>query len=281
MSIEILGPGGLDYLTCRYGTSKLMFRGPKRSLKGRFVAFIGGTETYGKFIAEPFPALIEQALEVPCVNFGLLNAGIDAFAKDPFVIETASRADVTVIQLVGAQNLSNRFYSVHPRRNDRLVTASALLKTIYGEVDFADFNFTKHMLQHLLTLSPERFAIVRSELQQAWLARMRLMLGQISGKKVLLWLAARTPEDMPDANTHGIPDLGEDPLFITRDMIAQIAPLVDDVVEMSTNGGAVGADVKGMVFSEMERMAAEQMLGPTAHSDAAGALVPVIEALRT
>ena len=119
MSIDTMGPGALDYLPCRYGSSKLVFRGPRRELGQPFVAFVGSSETYGKFIKEPFPALVEQQLGRACVNFGLLNAGVDAFVHDPFVRNTAAQADVTVVQIMGAQNMTNRFYAVHPRRNDR------------------------------------------------------------------------------------------------------------------------------------------------------------------
>ena len=279
MSIEILGPGALDYLPCRYGTSKLLFRGPRRSLDQPYVAFFGGTETYGKFIAEPFPALVERELGVTCVNFGLLNAGIDAFVHDPFMIEAAGRAEVTVVQAVGAQNLSNRFYSVHPRRNDRFVEASMLLKTIYSEVDFSEFNFTKHMLGHLLRLSPQRFEAVRHEVQQAWLARMRLMLGQIKGKIVLLWLIP-APSPEAEAEEEAGPRLGEDPLFITEEMIAQIKPLVTELVRIPVTPEAVGAETEGMVFSEVETMAAACMPGPAVHAAAAAGLLPVIERLR-
>ena len=34
--------------SCRYGNSRLFFRGPKGNLSGRYHAFIGGTETFGK-----------------------------------------------------------------------------------------------------------------------------------------------------------------------------------------------------------------------------------------
>jgi uncharacterized protein DUF6473 len=60
MTIDALGLGALDYLPCRYGNSKLLFRGPKRSLDEPYIAFIGGTETYGKFLAKPFPVLVEE-----------------------------------------------------------------------------------------------------------------------------------------------------------------------------------------------------------------------------
>ena len=43
------------------------------------------------------------------------------FVNEPTVIDICSKALVTVVQLMGAQNTSNRFYAVHPRRNDRFL----------------------------------------------------------------------------------------------------------------------------------------------------------------
>ena len=57
MAYEKLGGVSLNYDPCTYPDSKLMFRGPQRDLTSDYIAFLGGTETYGKFIAEPFPYL--------------------------------------------------------------------------------------------------------------------------------------------------------------------------------------------------------------------------------
>lgn len=277
MSNESMGPGALDYLPCRYGTSKLVFRGPRRDLTKPFVAFVGSTETYGKFIAAPYPSLVERSLELPCVNFGLMNAGIDAFVHDPFVVETASQADVTVVQVMGAQNMTNRFYAVHPRRNDRFVSASTLLQTIYREVDFSEFHFNKHMLNDLRTLSPDRFETVKMELQQAWLARMRLMLGGIKGKTILLWFSLTAPPEQDAADATG---LGGDPLFITRQMIDEVTSMVTKVVQVNVSPEAANGGTQGMVFGELDAPAAQQMLSPLAHEEAAAALVGAIQTLQ-
>ncbi len=276
MTYDALGPGALNYLPCRYGTSKLLFRGPRRDLDAPYLAFIGGTETYGKFIEQPFPALVEVGIGTTCANFGFPNAGIDAFAHDPFVVSAAIKARITIIQVLGAQNMTNRFYAVHPRRNDRFVSASQLLGTIYREVDFADFHFNKHMLQRLMVVSPDRFETVVSELRQAWLARMRLLLGQIKGKTILLWLADHAPpqECRMDGQT-----LGSDPLFVTRRMMDEITPHVTKVVEVVASRQAMAAGTKGMVFSQMEAMAAAEMMGPTVHAEAADTLVGAIQSL--
>ncbi len=276
MTYDVLGPGPLDYLPCRYGTSRLLFRGPRRSLEAPYIAFIGATETYGKFIASPFPDLVEKGLGTTCVNFGQLNAGVDAFMHDPFVLEAASNAEVAVIQVVGAQNMTNRFYTVHPRRNDRFVAASTLLKTIFREVDFADFHFNKHMLSALYQNAPDRFDAVRTELQEAWKARMRLMLKQISGKTVLLWMSDRAPEN---GGTLGEGGIGAEPLFVTRDMLNDVAAHATAVVEVVGSPEARKAGTDGMLFSEMDAVAAAEMLNPMVHQEAADALIRKIGAM--
>lgn len=278
MTYDALGPGALDYLPCRYGKSKLLFRGPRRSLKEPYVAFIGGTETYGKFIENPFASLIEEQSGITSVNFGYPNAGIDVFSHDKFVTEAAASAKVTVVQVMGAQNMTNRFYSVHPRRNDRFVAASSLLRTIYRDVDFAEFHYNKHMLGRLLDISAERFDTVRSELQEAWMARMRLMLGQMKGKTILLWFAQqppRTDEEVLLAQD----GLGGDPLFITREMMDEIAPHATEVVEVAASTQAVAAGTDGMVFSELETMAATELMGPIAHRQVADAVMKKLQKL--
>jgi len=271
MAYENLGGGALDYFPCRYGKSKLLFRGPRKSLDGDFAAFLGGTETYGRFIEQPFPALIEQETGLSCVNFGCSNAGVDVFSNETPVIDACAKARVTVIQAMGAQNMSNRFYAVHPRRNDRFLRASTLMKTIFREVDFTEFHFTRHMLTALQVLSEERFAIVRDELKEAWIARMGHLLGKIEGKTILLWFANHVPEDAAARD-----GLGDDPLFLDRAMIEAVRPLVTEVVEVVPSAAARARGVEGMAFSAMEEPAAREMPGVGAHQEVATALGEVI-----
>lgn len=276
MTYDVLGAAPLDYLPCRYGASKLLFRGPRRDLSKPYLAFVGATETYGKFIDRPFPALVESAIGQNCANFGQINAGIDAFSTDPFVMNAATDAQIAVVQVMGAQNMTNRFYAVHPRRNDRFISTSPLLQTIYREVDFADFHFNKHMLKRLMEVSPERFRTVRDELQQAWMARMRLMLKRINGKSILLWFSDHAPEENGD-DPEGI---GRDPLFVTRAMMDEVTPLATQVVEVVASKAAIAQGTQNMVFDEMDRQVASELLGPMAHQEAADALVEVIQTMR-
>lgn len=261
------GEGALDYLPCRYGTSKVLFRGPKRDLDAPFVAVLGGTETYGKFVATPYPALVEEATGVPTVNLGCMNAGLDVFLHEPVVLEIASQARVTVVQVVGAQNLSNRYYAVHPRRNDRFVRASPLLRTIYREVDFTEFNFTRHMLQTLRAVSPSKFEVVAEELRAAWVARMTTLLDSIPGKTILLWMADHAP--LPSGKPA---DIDHGPLLVDADMITAVKWRASEYVEVVSTPEARAAGREEMAYSDFDAPAAAESPGPGVHRDVARAL---------
>jgi hypothetical protein len=268
-----LGQPALDYFPCRYGASRLLFRGPRRRLQGDYIAFLGGAETYGKFIETPFPALIEHEIGVRSVNLGCVNAGVDVYGSDRTLIDICGKARVTVIQIVGAQNMSNRFYAVHPRRNDRFLRASSSLQKIYDDVDFTDFNFVRHMLQALAERSPDRFALVREELKEAWVGRMHGLIRQIDGEVVLLWLA----DHPPPTGDEGLKD--NDPLFVDRAMIHSLSGVVSHIAEVVANPAEIADGLDEMVFSDLERPAAAAMTGPVVHRRAASCLAPVLAGL--
>ncbi|MEZ5768813.1 MAG: DUF6473 family protein [Paracoccaceae bacterium] len=274
MAYDNLGDGALDYFPCRYGKSKLTFRGPRRRLDGHYYAVLGGSEAYGKFVPRPFAIQAEELSGTKVVNLGNMNAGIDVYVGDQAVMEACAGAAATVLQISGAQNMSNRFYAVHPRRNDRFLRASNLLKTIYREVDFTEFNFTRHLLSRLKEIDEERFVMVEQELKEAWVARMKTLVSKIESPVVLLWLADHSPDDATSCTVDG-----SDPLFVDRDMVQQVMPYVAGTVEVVVAQQEIDVGFAGLVYSEMEAPAARGMLGTIAHEKAAQALVPVLEAI--
>ncbi len=264
----------LSYSPCRYGASRMLFRGPRKRLDQPYLAFIGGTETYGKFIEKPFPTLVEKAMRQTCVNFGCVNGGIDAFVNDDTVMDICYRADLTVVQVMGANLLSNRFFSVHPRRNDRFLRASTVLEAIYHDVDFSEFSFTRHMLSALHNKSIERFETVVTELREAWTARMQRMLDQIGENVVLLWFSENEPSDQ---HWSELPhQLQTDPLFISQEMIDKLRPLVKDVILAQPSKDALMRGTNGMIYPISQQRTARGMLGMDCHKEAAAVLVPKI-----
>jgi len=246
----------LDYAFCRYGTSKAKFRGPEVEIGNQTVAFVGASETFGRFSISPFPAIVEHISQRPCANFGQNGAGIDGFILDRDVQNMCQRSAITVVQIMGAQNMSNRLYSVHPRRNDRFIRQSMLMKTIFDDIEFTDFNFVQHMLSTIKNQAPDRFPIIVQELKAAWVARMKMMLAQIGGQIILLWVPCKaSPSNV----------LGTGPLFVDEAMIAELAPAVCGVIrpKMSTDPNDPSTD--GLLYSPFDQAAAALAMSQAEH----------------
>lgn len=268
-----ISAGALDYAPYRLENSRLWLRGPRPDLGGPYCAFLGGTETYGKFLREPYPVLAGRSLGLVCANFGCLHAGIDACLKDSALLEVCSRARATVVALTGAHKLSNRFYSVHPRRNDRFIRASAALKALYPDVDFTDFHFTRHLLGDLVRRDPLAFDQVLGEIRAAWLARMRSLLAEIDGRVILLWLGERPSAD-DDAT-----GLGVEPLFVTEEMVDCLRPMVPEVLDCRVDFLPPEQRGKGMVYTATEADAARELLPAAVHREVAGQVVAALRRL--
>ena len=266
--------GSLEYCLYRFGRSQSRFRGPRPDLRRPYLAFLGGTETFGRFVPQPFPQLLQARLGTVCANFANANAGPGFFLEDPSVLLATGDARATVIAVMGAQNLSNRFYRVHPRRNDRVIATSGFLKTLFPGLDTGDIHFTGHLLETLSGLDAARFEIVVEELKLAWVARMSTLLERIRGRTVLLWAAAHPPPE-PGDGVYRAP-LAPAPRFVDQAMIDRISPLVTQVVEYVASDQARAAGCKGMVFTPSEARAAQEMPGPAMHEEIANLLAGVL-----
>lgn len=275
--MAVQGPAGkgIDYATCTYGTSANIFRGPEQRPRSDYIVCIGGTETFGRFIRAPYPALLQRELGVPAINLGCQNAGIDAFLGAPPLIDLCAAARVTVIEILGAPNMSNRHYTVDQRRNERFLRASKPLKAIYPEVDFRAFETTGDLLAGLARVCPKRLHLVRQELQTAWVARMRTLIAQIGVPVVLLWVSGHAPYSMALGGT-----ICRDPVFVDRAMLNAVAPHAAALAEIVVSDGEIVRGRAEMVYDRFDKSAAARMLGPVAHrriaSDLARRLAPML-----
>ncbi|EKE45210.1 hypothetical protein OCGS_0688 [Oceaniovalibus guishaninsula JLT2003] len=255
-------------MPCRYGASRLTFRGPARVVVGGHVAALGGSETFGANVALPWPELLERRIGVPVVNLGAAHAGIDALAADEAVLAIARTARLVVVQITGAHLLSNGLYSLHARRNDRVIRQTDALRRLYPRTDFSGHVFVRHMLKALHAESPRRFSAVRDELQSLWPARMLALCAALGRPAVLLWMGSRPPDDGGDA-------VEGDPLFVTRAML--------DTVRRGTAGLAEvwddpfgRRDLRGQVHADGTTRARNALPGADLHDRAADALAGVV-----
>lgn len=252
----------LDYRLCGFEGTRLQFRGPAPDFEHPFVAVLGGNETFGKYVPQAFPDLLCDWIDTPVMNLGVQQAGLSLFSEEQWLLDTASRATVTVLQVLGAQNMSNRLYSVHSRRNDRFLAVSPALRDMYPDVDFAEVNFTGHLLDILSSQSPAAFDVLVEELKWSWVQRMRRILRMIDGDVVLLWVS----DHMPDQTQGTVRD--HDPMFVDQQMLDDLSDEVAGVVRVIASPGSLD----GKIFAEGEEDAAKSLPSPADHARIAEAL---------
>ena len=266
------GAGAPDYSPCRYGASKAVFRGPGRDLSQPYVAMLGGSATFGKYVDRPYPALVEQALGLPVANLGGMNTGPDFYLFDPAALDIAAQARVAVVQVTGAEALTNPFYTVHGRRNDRFLAATPALRGLFPQVDFTDIHFTRHLLQVLERSDGGAFRLVIRGLKLNWLRKMRQLLTRLPQRRVLLWLADTAPPDRADHLDHA-------PLFIDRAMLEALRPEVSALVLASPSPRARAMARFDMTYPETEATQAACLPGAAVHAEVADRLAPVLRGL--
>ena len=265
------GAGALDYFPCRYGASRAVFRGPERDLTGAYVAVLGGSASFGKYVAEPYPALLEQVLQCPVANLAAQNAGPDLYLSDPATLEIAAGAAVALVQITGVEGLSNPLYTVHARRNDRFLAASPALRALYPQVDFTEIHFTRHLLTVLRRADPQRFAIVLQVLQDTWVTRMRCLLARLPASRLLVWLSDAPP---PDRATDPAPGFG--PWLVDRGMLTALQGPSTRLVELVASAAALTEGAAGMHYPATEAQQARALPGAAVHAEAAARLAPEI-----
>lgn len=274
MAYAYSSAGALDYSLCSYGASRLLFRGPRRQTDRAYVAVLGGSECFGRFVPRPFPQLLEKELGLPVLNLAQQNAGTDVYLLDPYIVHLASQASVTVVQITGAQNISNRFYTVHPRRNDRFLTASARLRDLYPQVDFTEYHFTRHLLMALQHASPTAFGRLIDGLRTDWVQHMQKLLAQIGGQIVLLWIG-----DAPPPPAQAEIDLFANPMLVDQAMIDAVAQRAQDIVYAMASPEARAKGTEGMSFDPTDLPVAASLPGPYVHREISDALLPRVERL--
>ncbi len=266
------GAGAPDYCACRYGRSRSAFRGPQVSLDLPYIAMLGGSLTFGMWVHTPFPALVAAATARAVVNLGVHHGGPDVYLSDPEILNIVARADVAVVQITGAETLTNPFYSVHARRNDRFLAATPALQDLFPEVDFTDIHFVRHLLQVLQRVDSRRFAHVVQALKATWVARMQDLLVHLPLRRRLLWVAEQAPPDRADTLGAG------GPLFVDGPMLERLRALAGDVIVAVPGMEArlKDAAAAGHAWDGVSRP--DGLPGPETHRLVAALVLPAIAA---
>ena len=272
MSYELRGASAPKIPVFKYPGSKLWCRKGNVAPEGADLVFLGGDETFGRFVDCPFPNLIQKTLQVSCANLGVAHAGVDALLNDDVLVDYSRKARLRIVQVPNAVNLGNLYYRVHPRRNDRFLEPTPALTVLYPELDYTDYHFNRHLLRHLFAVSPDRFEGAKSALKRAWTARMKSLIERLgAGPLVLLLLYHTSGQCDPVLEAH--------PIWVTQEMVKRVAPQGIKIATVTVRSAAATGEIDAMNCRSVDRPIAELCLGPSAHKQIADMLVPMVNNL--
>lgn len=229
-----LGQTALDLAPCHYGYSQLRFRGPAVELDEPYVAFLGGTETVAPMVQRPYCELVAEGLGLNCVNLGIKNAGPDVFLNEPELLRVANGAELVVLEVLGSANLSNRFYDVHPRRNDRFTRPHEALLELSKRLDLTDVHFTGHLHGEIERVDPKAHSAVVASCQKVWVERMHQLIASIERPVHLLRFAQRSANPCKAA-------------FVEPTMVASLASAATGIVRVEPSEEALSEGTKRLM----------------------------------
>lgn len=158
-------------------------RGPRPATlaKDQFFVALGAAQTFGCYCHSPYPLLLQQALKLPVLNFGVAGAGPGFFLSRPAFIEKANEARFAIIQVMSGRSESNSLFEskggeMLTRRHDGVSKGAA---PMYQEL--------------LASEGRQRTRAIVEETRENWLANMEALLEAIKIPKILLWMSTRKP----------------------------------------------------------------------------------------
>ena len=131
--------------------------------------------------------MLEREMSMPILNLGAQHSGAGFYTEDDAIYEIVENAQVIFIEAPIVVNQSNPFYRVHPRRNDRFVTAVGPLHDLFPKADFVECHSTKHLIMKLITIDAARADIVFRTLQDEWMRNLTIMRVRWRTKTVVHW----------------------------------------------------------------------------------------------
>ncbi|MEM1302229.1 MAG: DUF6473 family protein [Pseudomonadota bacterium] len=257
------GLGGPNYFACRYAASRVTYRGPPVNTDYPYIAFIGASETFGPFVEAPFPTLVAEDFGVQAMNLGVRNAGPDVHLHSRGVLDLTQGALATIVQVPLVANLSNRFYRVHPRRNDRVIQAMPDLLARAPMLDLCDVHFIGHFWAELARQAPDVLPVVQDEVERTWVERMQLLLDHVAQPAFILWVEPWGPP-----RAQGLP--------VTRKLLEAIEPYADDQIGVRPSQAAKVEGASTLIFGTEDRAKAAYAMNAAAHRDVAGAILEVM-----
>jgi hypothetical protein len=219
----------VDYRMFHDPTTGLWLRGPEplRLEDGRYIACVGGAQTFGCFCDRPFPLLLQEALNVPVVNYGIGGAGPSFFLHRDSIFSPLNKAACVIVQVMSGRSESN---SVFDTGGLAYITRRSDGRRMGARAAYQDL-----LLRNMILGRKELKRIV-AETRETWIQNYRTLLEKVEAPVVLFWFAMRKP-DYRERYIHVSTLLGGFPHLVNREMLEAIKTGADDYVHCVTDRG--------------------------------------------
>lgn len=220
-----------DYHYTNLPGTKVEVRGPlPGSLAPRaYVAFLGGAQTFGRFVEEPFPTRVSKTTGWPSLNLAFGGAKPEVYLETPGLIAAINNSAVAVIQIMSARGSPNSVIRAPRIQNN-------VMRYQLGDAPAREI-FVDGAYRLLLQQADEQtIAECVKETRSAWVVSMKELLALITVPKILFWFSTRPPAyQWTTKNVHAL--MGAYPQFVNADMVAELKPCADLYVECVSDRG--------------------------------------------
>lgn len=164
-----------------------MWRGPmpKSFEPGQYVLFLGAAQTFGAYVARPFPTQVGEQLGVDILNLSRGGVSPLFFSENPRIRQLIAGARAVVMHAISARMIpTSRFTSID-HMNLMCMRDDSDNRVVDSEV----------VWQNVLKTEPadNLRALVR-EARDAWVRSMQSIAECATGRTLLLWFSERKPQ---------------------------------------------------------------------------------------
>lgn len=219
----------IDYQLWKLPGTNLEARGPGLpELPERFFVAIGAAQTFGRFVPQPYCALVAERIGLPAVNLGFSGAGPSFFTQHPPLLDVINRAEFAIMQFFSGRSVSNSRFVV--QLNQGLVRPRGAVPEVPAA--FAEDAYRRFLHDE----SIEEVVRLRTEARVNYIAEMNALLDRIHVPVMLLYWSTRPPDYVEGIETIG-DYWGEFPHFVNSAVISNVRERADRYVGAVTRRG--------------------------------------------
>lgn len=208
-------------------TSPLVLRGPAPSslATGAYFACIGAAQTFGRFCAKPYPALLQERLRLPALNLGRGGAGPSFFLKTTDALfDYINRSRFAIVQVMSGRSAGSSLFRsdglgfYHRITDGTPLSADDAFRAL---LDTGDRSLLQRVVQ---------------ETRSNWIESYRELLARIAVPTILFWFSVRGPDYREGDGS--LPELfGKFPQLVNRSMTAAVRKHSGGYVECISRRG--------------------------------------------